>query len=328
MLARPRAALRPLSLAFGLAAATALAAPAALAQEATPPAASPPAAAPSISTVPPETVVATVNGRPITEADLQLATHDYAEDLARVPAGARRGIVLDVLIDMQVMAEAAEKDGITGTEDFKRRIAFMTMQAERNAFVEAKIASSITDAEVKARYDAEIAKFTPPDEIRASHVLVETEDEAKAIIKELEGGGDFAKIAKEKSKDPGSAAQGGDLGYFSKGQMVPPFEEAAFALEVGQFTKTPVKSDFGWHVIRLDDKRKQQPPAFDQVKEQIKSGMLREKFGEVLAGLKKDAKIDILDQTLKPDATSVPPVPLPGGQGAPAAPAQPEKPAQ
>jgi peptidyl-prolyl cis-trans isomerase C len=328
MLARPRAALRPLSLAFGLAAATALAAPAALAQDATPPAASPPAAAPSISTVPPETVVATVNGRPITEADLQLATHDYAEDLARVPAGARRGIVLDVLIDMQVMAEAAEKDGITGTEDFKRRIAFMTMQAERNAFVEAKIASSITDAEVKARYDAEIAKFTPPDEIRASHVLVETEDEAKAIIKELEGGGDFAKIAKEKSKDPGSAAQGGDLGYFSKGQMVPPFEEAAFALEVGQFTKTPVKSDFGWHVIRLDDKRKQQPPAFDQVKEQIKSGMLREKFGEVLAGLKKDAKIDVLDQTLKPDATSVPPVPLPGGQGAPAAPAQPEKPAQ
>lgn len=315
---RTTAALRPLTLVLALAAGAVLPS-VSIAQDQ--PAASAPAAAPAVA---PETVVATVNGRPITEADLQFAMQDYSEELGRVPGGARRGIVLDVLVDMQVMAEAAEKDGLTATDAFKRRLAFLTMQAERNTFVEDKIAATVTDAEIKARYDAEVAKFSPPDEIRASHILVETEDEAKAIIADLEKGGDFAALAKEKSKDPGSAAQGGDLGFFSKGQMVPPFEEAAFKLEVGQFTKEPVKSDFGFHVIRLEEKRKQPAPSFDEVKDRLKDLLMREKFASVLQGLKQNAKVEILDQSLKSDPTKAPPVPLPGG----AAPAEPAQPAQ
>ena len=169
----------------------------------------------------------------------------------------------------------------------------------------------VTDAEVKARYDEEVSKFGDNMEVHARHILVETEDEAKAIIAELKNGGDFAKIAGEKSKDPGSAAQGGDLGYFSRGQMVPPFEEAAFNLEVGSITETPVKSDFGFHVIKVEDKRKQAPPAFDQVQARLRDLLIREKFAATLASLKEAAKIDVLDPTLKADDPAAAPAPAP-----------------
>lgn len=296
----------PVALVLALSTSSALA-PSAFAQDASP--ATPTtteglaaALAPAPPPPPPETVVATVDGKPITQGELEMAAEDFADDLARVPEGARRGILLDVLIDMRVMADAAEKDGVTETPSFKQRMAFLTLQAERNAYVQDKIAGSVTDAEVKARYDQEVSKFGDNVEVRARHILVETEEEAKAIIAELENGGDFAKLAEEKSKDPGSAAQGGDLGYFSRGQMVPPFEEAAFALEVGSITDTPVKSDFGFHVIQLEDKRKQAPPAYDQVQARLRDLLIREKFASVLAGLKADSKIEVLDPTLKPDA--------------------------
>lgn len=303
MRSSPTAALRPLAFAIALVAAV----PLAIAQDQ-------PAAPAAAATAPiaPETVVATVNGKPITEADLQFAIQDYAADLAQIPPQAHRRVVLDVLVDTLVIAEAAEKDGVTDSEAFKQRLAFMTMQAERNAYVDQKVTAGITDAELKARYDQELAKFSPPEEIHARHILVETEDEAKAIIKDLEGGADFATIAKEKSKDPGSGAEGGDLGFFARGQMVPPFEEAAFALEVGQITKTPVKSDFGWHVIKLEEKRKQEPPPFDQIKDQIRTVLLREKFAELLTGLKENAKVEIVDPSLKSTPMAAPPVPLPG----------------
>jgi peptidyl-prolyl cis-trans isomerase C len=269
------------------------------------------ALAPAAPPPPPETVLATVNGQPITQGDIEMAAEDFADDLARVPEGARRGIILDVLIDMHVMADAAAKDGVTETASFKERLAFMQLQAARNAYVQDKIAGAVTDAEVKARYDQEVSKFGDNMEARARHILVETEDEAKAIIADLKNGGDFAKIAAEKSKDPGSAAQGGDLGYFSRGQMVPSFEEAAFNLEVGSITETPVKSDFGFHVIKLEDKRKQAPPAYDQVQARLRDLLIREKFASTLASLKESAKIDVLDPTLKADDPAAAPAPAP-----------------
>lgn len=269
-------------------------------------------AAPATAAVPaPETVLATVNGQPITQGDIDMAAEDFADDLARVPDGARRSIILDVLIDMHVMADAAAKDGVTETAAFKQRMAFMELQTARNAYVQDKIAGAITDAEVKARYDEEVSKFGDNMEVRARHILVETEDEAKAIIADLKGGGDFAKIAGEKSKDPGSAAQGGDLGYFSRGQMVPPFEEAAFTLEIGSITETPVQSDFGFHVIQVEDKRKQAPPAYDQVQARLRDLLIREKFASTLASLKESAKIDVLDPTLKADDPAAAPAPAP-----------------
>ena len=151
-----------------------------------------------------------------------------------------------------------------------------------------------------------MAKVTPQEEVQAAHILVQTEDEAKAIIKELDAGGDFAAIAKAKSQDPGSAKMGGDLGYFTQGKMVPEFEKAAFALEVGKYTETPVKSQYGYHVIKVTDKRKQPLPTYDQVKDQVRQMVLRDTFVATVAELRKDSKVEIVDPTLKGDAAAQP----------------------
>ena len=157
----------------------------------------------------------------------------------------------------------------------------------------------MTDDEVRARYDKQMADTPPVNEVKARHILVKTKEEALEIVKQLDAGGDFEAIAKEKSADPGSGAQGGDLGYFGPGQMVPEFEKAAFALEIGAYTKEPVQSQFGWHVIKVEDKRAQQPPAFDQVKDQIRSVVFREKYFALVKQLRTEAKVDIADPELK-----------------------------
>ncbi|MBB5752472.1 peptidylprolyl isomerase [Prosthecomicrobium pneumaticum] len=250
----------------------------------------------------PDKVVATVGGSPITALDLAIAQEDFAEELAKVPAPERPKAVLTVLIDIKMMAEAAAKDGLDKGDEFTHRLALLRERALRNEYFRVHIDQAVTEDQVKARYDAEIAKITPQDEIRASHILVETEDEAKAIIAELDKGADFATLAKEKSKDPGSGQMGGDLGFFAKGRMVPEFEQAAFALEVGKYTETPVKSQFGWHVIKLVDKRKQPMPPFEQVKEQVRQLVMGEAFSAAVKTLRDDTPVEILDDSLKPAA--------------------------
>ena len=143
-----------------------------------------------------------------------------------------------------------------------------------------------------------MANTPPVNEVHARHILVKTKEEATAIIKQLDGGAKFEDIAKEKSSD-GSAAQGGDLGWFGPGQMVPEFEKAAFALEVGAYTKEPVQTQFGWHVIKVEDKRAQQPPAFEQVKDQIRSALLRDKYFALVKSARDAAKVEISDAELK-----------------------------
>jgi len=270
----------------------ALAAPA-VAQDAAP------AVAPAAAPVDPATVLATVNGQPITEADLTLAGDDFAEELAKVAPDQRRKAILDVLIDLRLMAGAAEKDGLDKSEEFQRRLALLRARALRNEFFRAKVDHAVTDEAVKKRYEAEVAKIVPEEEVHAQHILVETEDEAKAIIKELDKGGDFAKLAAEKSKDPGSAKMGGDLGFFTKGKMIKEFEEAAFALEPGKYTEKPVKTQYGFHVIKSVEKRKQPLPTFDQVKDQVRQLVLRDTFVETVSNLRKDSKVEIVDPVLK-----------------------------
>ncbi|MCX5494298.1 peptidylprolyl isomerase [Kaistia dalseonensis] len=283
----------------------ALAGPALAQDAATPaPAAAAPAAAPA--PIDPKTVVATINGSPITEADLDLAAQDFSEELAKVPADQRRKSVLDVLIDLKLMANAAEGAGLDKSDEFQRRLTLLRERALRNEFFRSQVDEKITDEAVRKRYDAEIAKVAPQEEIQASHILVETEDEAKAIIKQLDAGGDFAAIAKEKSKDPGSAKMGGDLGYFSQGKMVPEFEKAAFALEVGKYTETPVKTQYGYHVIKVTDKRKQPLPTYDQVKDQVRQLVLRDTFVNAVTTLRKENKVEIIDPTLKSDTPAQP----------------------
>ena len=256
--------------------------------------AAPDAAAPALTGV-----VATVEGKPISAEDLALAEQDLDPQFARLPVEQRRAAALSAIIEIRLMAAEAEKAGYADSEDFARRMAFLRDRSLHGAYVEKNIAEAVTEEEVRARYDKEVAGATPTNEVRARHILVKTKEEADAIVKQLDEGGDFEAIAKEKSSDPGSGAQGGDLGYFAQGQMVPEFEKAAFALEVGAFTKEPVQSQFGFHVIKLEDKRVQQPPAFDQVKDQVRSVVLREKYFQTVTDLRKKADVQIDDPALK-----------------------------
>jgi peptidyl-prolyl cis-trans isomerase C len=258
------------------------------------------AAAPAAeaAAVTPETVVATVGGEAITEADLSFAAEDLAQDLAQMPAEERRPFLLRVVIDMKVMAGAAKEAGMDQTPLFAQRLKYLEERALRRAYFAEAIAGAVTEEAVRADYDAFTAQFTPQDEIRASHILVESEEEANAIKAELDGGADFAAIAKEKSIDPGSGANGGDLGFFGKGMMVPSFEEAAFALTEPGEVSAPIQSQFGWHIIKLGEKRQSQPPTFEQVAPQIQQQVLMRSFNEKVEDLMSGVEIDIADPAL------------------------------
>jgi peptidyl-prolyl cis-trans isomerase C len=166
---------------------------------------------------------------------------------------------------------------------------------------EAKAAS--TDEAMHKVYDDATKQMKPEEEVHARHILVETEDEAKAVKEELQKGADFAELAKSKSKDPSAAAEGGDLGFFSKDQMVPEFADAAFKLEKGQ-TSDPVKSPFGWHIIQVEEKRTRPVPEFEQVKPQLESFVTRKAQSEYLAKLRESAKIERLDKPAEKPAAA------------------------
>jgi len=270
-----------------------LAAPAlapALAQDAAPAAETP--------AVTPETVVATVDGEAITEADLSFAAEDLTQELQQMPPDQRKPFLVRVLIDMKVMAQAGRDAGMADTPLFQQRLSYLEERALRRAFFAETIANAVTEDAVRAAYDTFVADFVPQDEIRASHILVSDEAEANEIKAELDGGADFATIAQEKSIDPG-AANGGDLGFFGKGMMVAPFEAAAFALtDIGEIS-APVQSQFGWHIIRLEEKRQSAPPAFEQVAGQLQQQLLMDTFDDTVARLMSDVAIDIPDADLK-----------------------------
>ncbi|RFC67954.1 MULTISPECIES: peptidylprolyl isomerase [Mesorhizobium] len=291
-----RASLIRLSLAIMLSSGAGFAA---YAQDAKPAETPPPAAAQPAPKPAPDTVLAKVNGQSITEADLDLAIEDLDQQFARLPEEQKRAAALSAVIEIKLMAAEAAAKGIDKDADMQRRLAFLQQRALHAAVIDKEVQAKITDDEIRARYDKEIAAQPAENEVHARHILVKTKEEAEAIIKDLDAGKKFEDIAKEKSTDPGSGANGGDLGYFSAGQMVPEFEKAAFALAPGTYTKTPVQTQFGFHVIKVEDKRAKQPPAFDEVKDQVRSLVLRDKYLALIKSLREAAKIQIDDPALK-----------------------------
>jgi peptidyl-prolyl cis-trans isomerase C len=263
-----------------------------------------PAAEAAKPTPPPDTVLAHVNGKPITQGDVELAETDLDPQFAKMPPEQRRAAALSALIEIRVMADKAVADGIDKDPEFQRRMELLHERALHSALVDKEVSGAITDADLKKRYDEEMAKQPPVNEVHARHILVKTKEEAEAIIKELDKGGDFEKIAKEKSTD-GSAPQGGDLGYFTEGQMVPEFAKAAFALPVGKYTEQPVQTQFGWHIIKVEDKRIKQPPSFDQVKAQLRQVVLRDKYFAMVKETRAAAKVDITDPDLKKEVDTI-----------------------
>jgi peptidyl-prolyl cis-trans isomerase C len=242
--------------------------------------------------------VGTLYGQPITELELGMAAADLQEQLGQLPEDGRRAAALTALIDIRSLARKAEEVGLDESADFKSRLEFLRQRALHNAYFRQEVIEKVGEEDVRARYDREVAATPPENEVSARHILLETEEDAKAVIEELQGGADFAELAMEKSTGP-SAPGGGDLGYFTRGRMVPDFEEAAFALDVGGFTAEPVQTQFGWHVIKVEDKRQVQPPAFAEVQDQIRSVLLRERYFEVLQELRADADLEITDPALK-----------------------------
>lgn len=268
------------------------------AQDTTAPATEAPAEAAAPAAVDPATVVATIGDKTITEGDLAFAAEDMAQDLAQMPPEERRAFLVRILIDMKVMSEAARAAGMDQTPLFAQRKEYLEERALRRAYFAEAIAGAVTEEAVQAEYDQFVAAFEPADEVRASHILVETEEEANNLKAELDGGADFATLAREHSIDPG-AANGGDLGFFGKGMMVAPFEEAVFALAEPGDLSAPVQSQFGWHVIKLEEKRQSAPPAFEQVAPQIQNQLLMETFTQKVDELMSNVTVDITDPDLK-----------------------------
>ncbi len=242
--------------------------------------------------------VARVNGQDITEAEVTIAENEFGSVIAGLPVEARRRVVVEYLIEAHLLADAAKAEKLDTGEDFDTRLNYFKLRALRDLFIEKKGKDQVTDAAVKAVYDEQVSKLKPEQEISARHILVKTEDEAKAIIKDLEKGADFAELAKNKSLDTGSGASGGDLGYFTRNQMVKPFEDAAFALKKGEVSK-PVQTEFGWHVIKVEDIRDRALPSFEDVKDQITASLVQTKLQEMVQNMRNKAKIDILDPEVK-----------------------------
>ncbi|WP_182085164.1 peptidyl-prolyl cis-trans isomerase [Aureimonas sp. ME7] len=270
------------------------------AQEAPTPAgeAAPAAAAPAPAPVSPDTVLVTVGAAKITEGDLEAAAADLGAQFAQLPPEQRRLATLAALIDIKALAQKGEAEKLGDDPETARRIAFLRERALHNAYFEKTGIAAITDDELKARYDEEVKALKPVDEIHAKHILVPTKEEADAAIKELDAGKDFDAVAAEKSTGP-TGPQGGDLGFFGPGQMVPAFETAAFALQPGTYTKEPIQTQFGWHVIEVLEKRPQQPPAFEQVKDQVRQVVMREKYVEIVQGARDEEKVEYQDPALK-----------------------------
>ncbi|KEC55715.1 peptidylprolyl isomerase [Bartonella koehlerae] len=240
--------------------------------------------------VAPSHVMAVIDGKEVTAGQLDELALEINPGLARFSDEQRRITVLKAYLDMQALAKAAIKEGIDKSEAYNKRMVVMRDNVLQQLYFKQTVVDQISDADLETLYKKEVAALPKEDEVKARHILVKTKKEAEAIIKRLNKGESFEEIAKKNSTD-GSAAVGGDLGYFSHGQMVKPFEDAAFGLKVGEYTKKPVESPFGWHVIKIEDRRVKQPPVFDDVKEMLRTQLIKERYQKLIADLRK--KIDV-----------------------------------
>ncbi len=242
-------------------------------------------------------VVAIVNGHEIRVSEVQMATDDILGQLPDMPPKLRYPFVVEYLIERHLLAQYAVKEGIADTEEYKRRLALYQAKALRDAYFFQKIRPMVTEEEIRKVYDEEAAKLQQTERARARMILVATEKEAQDILALLAKGQKFEDLAKQYSLD-GSKDYGGDLGYFTAAEMVPEFSKAAFALKVGE-TSQPVKTDFGWHIIRLEDLKQGGAQPYDQVKAAIRNVLLRQKVGEVMQKIRAGSKVEVLDEDLK-----------------------------
>ena len=290
-----------------------------MAQPATPAApAAPPAAAPHA-----DPVVAIVAGRQLHLSDVSEAAQSLPDEVRSMPPQVLYPMLLDQMVDREALVVLADKEGLDKDPTVERAVERAKDTVLQNAILSRDIGPSVTDASLHAKYDAEVANKAGEEEVHARHILVNSEDEAKKIIEQLNHGADFAALAKKDSKDP-AAQNGGDLGFFKKADMVPEFATVAFALQPGQITQTPVHTQFGWHVIKVDEHRVAPPPSFDQSKEELRQQIIQAGVRQELDKAKQGLTIEKFNMDGTPmtagaspaDPTATPTTDLPPTPGA------------
>ena len=256
--------------------------------------------------------LAKVDGVEITDADVAIAEQDIGATLPQqLDDAQRQKYIVDYLVDLKLVAKKAAAEKMGDTPDFAREMAYYKDKVLMEGMLGKVAKDSLGEDAVKKVYDEAAKAQKPEPEVHARHILVPTEDEAKAALKRVKAGEDFAKVAAEVSKDPGS--EGGDLGWFTRDRMVPEFADAAFKLQPGQISE-PVKSQFGWHVIKLEEKREKTFPSLDTVRPQVERYVVQRSQGDFIAKLRADAKIERDDQPA--EAPAVVPAPADAAKAA------------
>ena len=243
-------------------------------------------------------VVATVNGKVITEADMRFANAELGPQLGDIPENVKRRALAEYLIDNALFAEAAIATKLADDPAFEEQMQYVRRRLLREQYFEKQLKGAVSEADAKKIYDQRVAQLKPEDEVEARHILVDSEEKAKELLAKIKAGGDFAELAKENSADTGSKEKGGMLGYFGRGQMIPEFEKAAFTMTKGQVSE-PVKTTYGWHIIKVEDRRRKPPPSFDEVKDTIMNSLAVVKAQEEAGTLRKKAKVEYVDADIK-----------------------------
>ncbi|MDE1174794.1 MAG: peptidylprolyl isomerase [Parvibaculaceae bacterium] len=248
-------------------------------------------------------IIATVDGTPIRVSDIEMAEEEVGPALSRLPEEIRFQYLLSMLIDRRIIQIAAHKQKMEDDPRVKRREAYYDEKAVRDVYWIELMKSRITDADAKAYYDKQISEAKPQEEVHAEHILVGTKEEAEKAIAEITAGKSFEDVAKEVSKD-GSAAKGGDLGWFTKDQMVPAFADAAFSLKPGTLSG-PVQSEFGWHVIKVLETRDKPKPTFEQMKPQIIQTLAQQEGQKLMEEMRQKSKVEFIGPDGKPVAAQL-----------------------
>lgn len=272
-------------------------------------------------------VLAKIDGEVITRGDVLGLLEMMPAQMRQLPTEQLLPMALEQEINNRMVSKKAKTANLENDKDVVKQLNLVKEQIVRGKFIENEVAKRVTEDKVKAEYDQYAKNIQDVEEVKAAHILVEDEAKAKELIKELTAGKDFAELAKANSKD-NSAAEGGSLGYFAKGEVVPAFSDAAFSTNVGEYTKEPVKSDFGFHIIKVEDKRKRPVPEFDQAKPFIEQELRRKTFDELVKEWKSSVKIERFDESgnLIPEQKEEAAPAVPAADGA-VAPTEAQKPA-
>ena len=262
-------------------------------------------------------VVATVDGKDITRVDVFRFIKMMPANVQQLPPQAIYPMALDQVVNTRLVQNKAEASGLENDPEVQQQMAMAKQQIIRSVYVQRAVDEEISDADLKKKYDEAIGGQPDVEELKAAHILVDSEAKAQDIIAKLKDGGDFAKLAAENSGDPGNKDKGGDLGWFAKQDMVPEFADAAFKIGKGNVSETPIKTQFGYHIVKVEDKRDRAKPSFEEMKPVLQTEVRREKLEAMLNEWKSAAKIEKFD--INGDPVSEPEVaPAAGAESAPA----------